>query len=493
MGETVNYLAYDLGASSGRAVVGKFDGERVILEEVHRFSNGAVSVLDGLYWDVLRLHEEMLQGLRRYVQSFGSQLSGIGIDTWGVDFALLDGDDELLGNPRSHRDPRTEGMMNKAFDIVPKEEIFEQTGIQFFELNTLYQLLAMVSQDAQQLQAAKTFLMLPDLFNFWLTGAKVSEFSDATTTQFYDPRKAGWATDLLSRMQIPTGILPHIVQPGTKLGPLRPSIAKEAGLDSTEVIAPACHDTGSAVAAVPMQKQDAAYISCGTWALMGAEIPEPRISSDVLSHNFTNEGGVCGTFRFLKNISGLWIVQECRRIWELEGRSFSFEDLARLAGEAAPLAALVDPDDGSFLTPGNMPSRIRAFCTRTGQPEPESEGAIIRCALESLALKFRQVLIELESVLEKKMEAIHVVGGGSHNTLLCQLTADATGRPVIAGPGEATALGNILMQALADGKVGSLDQIREMVRNSTEVVTYEPAPSESWEPAYGRFLKLLAN
>ena len=493
MGKTVSYLAYDLGASSGRAVLGKFDGEQVALEEVHRFSNSAVPVLDRLYWDVLRLQEEILQGLHRYVQNFGNDLSGIGIDTWGVDFALLDGDDELLGNPRCYRDPRTKGMMNRAFELVPKPEIFEQTGIQFFELNTLYQLLAMASQDARQLHMAETFLMIPDLFNFWLTGAKVSEFSDATTTQFYDPRKNDWATDLLDRMQIPTRFLPTVVQPGTKLGPLRGAIAQETGLRGADVIAPACHDTASAVAAVPMRRADAAYISCGTWALMGSEIQEPMISSDVLSRNFTNEGGACGTFRFLKNITGLWLVQECHRVWELEGRAFSFKDLADLACTASPLVSLIDPDDAAFLAPGDMPSRVRAFCRRTGQPEPETEGETVRCALESLALKFRQVLMELESVLNRQMEVIHIVGGGSRNAPLCQYTANATGRPVISGPAEATALGNILIQAMADGQVGSLAQIREIVRNSTEVVTYDPTSSDLWESAYGKFLKLVGN
>ena len=490
MAHTATYLAYDLGASSGRAVVGRFDGARIALEEVHRFSNGPIPVSDGLYWDVLRLFQEMIQGLRRCVQACGKDLMGIGIDTWGVDFALLDGRDDLLGNPRCYRDARVQGMMEAAFDRVPKEEIFDRTGVQFLEINTLYHLLAMSVRNAPQLQIARTFLMMPDLFNFWLTGRKVCEFSNATTTQFYDPRRQNWAIDLLQRLEIPTDMLPEIVPPGTSLGALRPAIADEVGIRSAEVIAPACHDTGSAVAAVPMQRSDSLYISCGTWALMGAELAQPAITRAALAHNFTNEGGVCNTFRFLKNISGLWPVQECKRIWSRDGRNFSYDDLTRLASEARPLAAFVDPDHADFFAPGDMPARIRAFCKRTGQPEPDTEGAVIRCALESLALKFRHTLDQLEETLGKGMSSIHIVGGGTRNTLLCRFTANATGRPVVAGPVEATALGNILVQALARGQVGSLAEIREIVRNSTDLVTYEPRATDAWNEAYGRFLKL---
>ncbi len=493
MAQTANYLAYDLGASSGRAVVGQFDGARIALREIHRFSNSGIPVSDSLYWNVLRLFEHMLQGLRRCVQTCGTDLMGIGIDTWGVDFALLDAQDELLSNPHCYRDPRTQGMIEAAFKRVSREEIFEQTGVQFLEINTLYQLLAMSLQKSPQLLAAQTFLMMPDLFNFWLTGRKVCEFSDATTTQFYDPRRGGWATDLLNRMEIPTAMLPEIVPPGTPLGPLRPAIASDVGLQSAEVIAPACHDTGSAVAAAPMEGPDSLYISCGTWALLGAELAEPAITPAALTHNFTNEGGVCNTFRFLKNITGLWLVQECKRIWARDGRDLSYDDLTRLASEARPLTAFVDPDHADFLSPGDMPARIRAFCQRTGQPAPETEGAIIRCALESLALKCRTVLDQLEDVLEKRMETIHIVGGGTQNTLLCRFTANAAGRPVIAGPVEATALGNILMQALARGQVGSLAEIREIVRNSTDLITYEPGETEAWGEAYERFLKILGS
>jgi rhamnulokinase len=491
MARKETYIAIDLGASSGRAVAVHFDGERIDLEEVHRFSNSGVAVGDSLYWDVLRLYEEMLNGLRACVQKHGGDIAGIGVDTWGVDYALLDARGDLIGNPYCYRDPRTQGMMNAVFERVSREEIFDHTGLQFMELNTLFQLYAMAKQNHPQLEMARSFLMMPDLFNYWFTGRKACEFSDATTTQFYDPRKGDWSTELLDRLGIPTGMLTDIVPSGTTLGPLRPSIADDVGAGSVDVIAPACHDTGSAVAAVPMTEADAAYISCGTWALLGAEIQEPAITPDVLDHNFTNEGGVFGTFRFLKNITGLWLVQECKRVWDLEGNTRSFAELTGLASKADPLVTLVDPDHADFATPGDFPDRIRSLAEQTGQPLPESEGAVIRCAIESLAMKCRYVLGNLEEVLGRRMKVVHIVGGGIQNTLLCQLVADATGRPVVAGPVEATALGNILMQAYARGRIGSLAEIRQIVRNSTDLVTYEPGDIGPWDEASERFAKML--
>lgn len=485
------YLAFDLGASSGRAVIGRFDGKVVELEEIHRFANGPVTVAGGLYWDALRLYEEMLAGLRKCVQISGPELAGIGIDTWGVDFALLDGVDELLGNPRCYRDPRVQGMLKRAISRVSRAEIFEQTGLQFLEINTLYQLLSMAERNAPRLRMARTFLMMPDLFNFWLTGRKVCEFSNATTTQFYNPKSGGWATDLLDRLDIPKDMLPEIVPPGTSLGALRPEIAADAGVRSGDVIAPACHDTGSAVAAVPFSSADAAYISSGTWALLGTELQVPNVTPEALRYNFTNEGGVCGTFRFLKNVTGLWIVQECRRIRENQGRAFSFSDLVLLAEAAPALTSFIDPDHPDFLEPGDMPARIRAYCKRTGQTEPATDGAVIRCALESLALKCRYVLEDLESVLNRKLRTIHIVGGGIRNTLLNQFTANAAGRPVVTGPAEATALGNVLVQAYARREIDSLAGIREVVRNSTELATFEPDGGGAWDDAYARFRRLL--
>lgn len=485
------YLAFDLGASSGRAVIGRFDGSAIELEEIHRFANGPISVAGGLYWDALRLYDEILAGLRKCARICGPEPAGIGIDTWGVDFALLDDVDELLGNPRCYRDPRVQGMLEKALSRVSREAIFEQTGLQFLEINTLYQLLSMEEENPRRLRMANAFLMMPDLFNFWLTGRKVCEFSNATTTQFYNPRTGAWATDLLDRLGIPADMLPEIVPSGTPLGPLRPEIAADAGIRSAGVIAPACHDTGSAVAAVPFSDADAAYISSGTWALLGAELPAPAVTRAALRHNFTNEGGVCGTYRFLKNITGLWIVQECRRVWENQGHAYSFAELVRLAEAAPALTSFIDPDHSDFLEPGDMPGRIRTYCSRTGQTVPASEGAVIRCALESLALKCRCVLEDLESVLDRRLHTIHVVGGGIRNALLNQFTADATGRPVVAGPAEATALGNILMQVYARGEIDSLAGIREVVRNSTEIVTFEPDGGDAWDDAHSRFRQLL--
>ena len=488
MNQTSNYVALDLGAESGRAVVGCFDGEKLTLSTLHRFPNRPVKVFGGLYWDVLRLFGEMVAALGLYRREFGDRLEGIGLDTWGVDFALIGRDNQLIGNPHHYRDPRTEGMLDAAFERVPRKEIFEDTGIQFMEINTLYQLLSIKLSEHPALDQAEALLMMPDLFNFWLTGVKVCEFSDATTTQFYDPRQRDWARPLLEKLGLPTHFLQEIVQPGTVLGPLHPDIAAETGLPGVSVIAPACHDTGSAVAAVPAQSEDFAYISSGTWSLMGVESPEPVISEDSLAFNFTNEGGVCDTFRLLKNIMGLWLVQECRRTWAQEGKELSYTEITHMATQSAAFGPLVEPDSHEFLRPGDMPSRIREFCVRTGQEQPKTRGEIVRCALESLALKYRWVLEKLELMRGKRLAVIHVVGGGSQNQLLCQLTADATQRPVIAGPIEAAATGNILMQALAQGRIASLSEGRDIVKRSFEVITYEPGSSSGWDDAYARFL-----
>jgi rhamnulokinase len=490
MAEALKFLAFDLGAESGRGVLGRFDGRKLQLEEIHRFPNGPVRLLDHLHWDVLRLFTEMQQALRQCVQREGPDLAGLGVDTWGVDFALLGRDDTLLSNPYHYRDSRTDGMLEEAFRRVPREEIFQATGIQFMQLNTLYQLLAMSLQNSPLLEVAETLLMMPDLFNFWWTGEKVAEFTEATTSQCYDPRAGDWARPLLERLHLPTRILPPIVPPATVLGRLRPAIAEDTGAGDIPVIAPATHDTGSAVAAVPAAGRDFVYISSGTWSLMGTEVTEPIITSASLDYNFTNEGGVCHTFRFLKNIMGLWLVQESRRTWEREGESLSYRELTALAQAAPPFVAFLEPDHPSFLAPGDMPGRIRAFCQATGQPVPGEKGSVVRCALESLALKYRWVLEKLEEMLGRRLPVIHIVGGGTQNTLLCQFTADATGRPVQAGPIEATAMGNILMQALALGQVSSLEEAREVVRNSFEVVTYQPQNTSAWEEAYGRYLQI---
>lgn len=491
MAQTRNYLAFDLGAESGRAVLGRLDGRTLRIETLHRFGNGPVRIGKHLYWDVLRLWTELKAGLAAYRAAHGVDLAGLGLDTWGVDFGLLDAHDELLGNPHHYRDVRTEGMLEAAFARVSREDIFAATGIQFMEINTLYQLLALRLQGSPMLDVAKTFLMIPDLLNYWLTGVRVSEFSIATTTQFYDPRAHDWARGLLERLDLPTDILPPIVQPGEQLGTLLPEIGAEVGLGAVPVIAPACHDTGSAVAAVPATGDSFAYLSSGTWSLMGVETREPVIDAQSLALNFTNEGGVCGTIRLLKNIMGLWLVQECRRTWAVQGRELSYDEITQLAAAAPPFGPLVDPDHHDFLRPADMPRRIVEYCQRTGQRVPQSDGEIARCALESLALKYRWTLERLEQLQGRRLEVIHVVGGGSQNRLLCQLTADATQRVVVAGPVEATATGNVLMQAIAGGELNSLAEARQVVRQSFDLVTYEPGSASGWDEAYARLLTLM--
>jgi rhamnulokinase len=484
-------LAFDLGAESGRGVVGLFDGHRLELDEINRFPNGAVRTLDTLHWNVLSLHGAMLETLRLCAAVYGT-VDSLGIDSWGVDFALLGRDGALLGNPRHYRDPHTEDIMEAAFGRVPREFVFRQTGIQFMRFNTLFQLLALQRDRSPLLDAAQTLLMIPDLFHYFFTGIKVNEFTDASTSQMIDPAGRTWAYDLVNAFGLPGHILGSIVQPGTVLGPLRASVASETGLNPAPVIAPASHDTGSAVAAVPAQGKSWAYISSGTWSLMGAELPAPLINEKVRQCNFTNEGGVGGTIRFLKNIMGLWLVQECRRAWERAGQAYSYEALARLAAAAPPFVSIVNPDDTSFMLPANMPAALGEFCRKTGQPVPVEPGPVVRCALESLALRYRWVLERLEELLGQRLNTIHIVGGGCQNELLCQLAADACDRQVLAGPVEATAIGNVLVQAIGLGLLGSLADAREVVRRSFEVLAYTPREPSRWEAPYQRFLSFLA-
>jgi rhamnulokinase len=486
-----NYLAIDLGAESGRAILGEFNGSHLVLKEVHRFPNSPVRLPDGLHWDALRLFGEIKHSIASAVQQTGDHLDGIGIDTWGVDYGLLDRQGVLLSNPYHYRDSRTDGMVEAAFSVVPRQEIFEQTGIQFMQLNTLYQLFAMARSDSPILEIAETFLTMPDLFNYWLTGRKGCEFTNATTTQCYNPRERTWAHGMLERLGIPSRIFPEIIRTGSVLGPLLPDLAQELGASPIPVIAPACHDTGSAVAAVPGAGDNYAWISSGTWSIMGVTVNEPVINAQTLARNFTNEGGVNYTYRLSKNIMGLWLVQECRRTWNARGESFTYEELTRSAASAKPLQSLIDPDAIEFLKPGDMPARIQAFCERTGQPLPQSTGEVVRCALESVALRYRWVIERLEELLGRRLETIHIMGGGTKNRLLSQLTADATGRQVITGPIEATATGNLLTQALALGEIASLDDIRAIVCQSFDVETFEPNPSGAWEDAYARFLTLI--
>jgi rhamnulokinase len=489
------YLAIDLGASNGRVLAARFDGKRLSLEEVHRFSNGPVAAAGHLYWDVLRLWTEIQDGLRVAHEQHGNRIASLGIDTWGVDFALLDRHDQLLGNPYNYRDPQTQGMIEKACKTVSREEIFAATGLQFMPLNTLFQLLALKERKSPQLEIAKSFLMIPDYFHWLLTGEKANEFTDASTTQFLDPRTGKWATSLLERFGLPTEMLQPIVHPGTNLGTLMPSVQQATGMGPVPVIVPGTHDTASAVLAVPTSSAASdqpnwCYISSGTWSLMGAEVVSPVINEASRAYNFTNEGGVGGTIRLLKNITGLWLVQECRRIWSLRGKEFTFDQLKALAAHAEPLRSVINPDDPRFMAPEDMPAEIARFCRETNQPIPDSEGAIIRCALESMALRYRTVLGWLEDLTGATMETIHIVGGGSQNRQLCQMAASCCDRRVAAGPVEATALGNVAMQAIAAGDLASIQQAREVIAASFPLEYYEPESVAPWDNAYERFLEL---
>ncbi|MBY0228988.1 MAG: rhamnulokinase [Gemmataceae bacterium] len=484
------FLAFDLGAESGRGILGLFDGARLALEEIHRFPNGGVRTLDSLHWDVLRLWSSIGEGLRHAAARAGG-VDSVGIDTWGVDFALLGRDGSLLGNPRHYRDPHTEAYPGKAFATVPREEVFRQTGIQFMRFNSLYQLLALRDARSPLLDAARHLLFIPDLFHYWLTGIKANELTDASTSQMIDPSTRGWAYPLAQSFGLDTRLLGSIVQPGTVLGPLRAGVASDAGLNPVPVVATATHDTAAAVAAVPAGAGSWAYISSGTWSLMGVELDAPLLGEAALRANFTNEIGFGGTVRFLKNVMGLWLVQECRRAWERAGQRMGYDELMRLASEAAAFGPVVDPDDASFILPASMPQALADYCRKSGQAVPQGVGPVVRCALESLALRYRWVLARLEELTGTRRDTIHIVGGGCQNELLCQLTADACGRVVVAGPVEATAIGNVLVQAVGLRHLGSLADGREVVRASFGVKRYEPRPDARWEERYGRFLGLL--
>ncbi|HVM71106.1 MAG TPA: rhamnulokinase family protein [Anaerolineales bacterium] len=482
--KTSNFLAIDLGAESGRVIVGTLRDGTLTLTETHRFPNIPVKAPSGMHWNVAALWQEVRRGIRLSAQSV--PLQSLGVDTWGVDFALLDKAGSLLGNPHHYRDARTDGMLEKALEIVPREAIFAQTGIQFMQINTLYQLLSMVIARDPQLEAAQTFLTMPDLFNYWLSGQIACEFTNATTTQCFDPHTRTWATALLEALHIPTQIFPPICEPGRRLGSLLPAVMYETGAGSIPVIAPACHDTGSAVAAVPAEGQDFAWLSSGTWSILGTEVREPVLSPKALEYNFTNEGGVSGTWCLSKNITGLWIVQECKREWGL-----SYDELTRQASEAKAFLAVIDPDAPDFLRPGDMPEKVRKFCAKTHQAIPQTQGEIVRVALESLALKYRFALERLDELAGRHLEPLHIFGGGTKNRLLNQFSADATGRMVVAGPVEATASGNILMQAIAMGELASIAEARRLVRHSFAIEEYHPGNESGWEGAFQKLKALM--
>ncbi len=490
------FLAIDLGASSGRLVAGLFDGGTLRLEEIYRFENGGVVAADRMYWDLLNIWRHLVQGLRAGATAHGDRIASVGIDTWGVDFGLLGRGDEILGNPFHYRDSRKTGSMERAFSIVRREEIFAETGLQFMEFNSLFQLLQLKTDNSPLLDAAESLLMMPDLLNWLMTGEKVNERTNASTTQFYNPTTGAWATSLLDRFEIPTRMLGQIVDPGTRLGTLRSSLQEETGLSRVDVVLPGTHDTASAVVSVPATsrpgaKPDWCYISSGTWSLMGVEVPEPVVNEKCLRLNFTNEGGVGGTTRLLKNIAGMWLVQECRRSWKQSGNDFDWEQLVKLADASPPLVSLIDPDHVGFVSPRDMPAAIRDFCRESGQPIPETEGAVIRCALESIALRYRMVLGWLEELVEGRLETIHIVGGGGQNQTLCQMAANCCNRRVVAGPVEATAIGNIMMQAVASGDVGSLAEARQVIHRSFDVRDFVPQQPEPWDQAFGKFQALV--
>ena len=486
----LDLLAYDLGAESGRAMLGHFDGERLGVDEIYRFPNNPVRVNQHLYSDVLRLWSEIQTGLQMAHAQSETGLASLGVDTWGVDFALLDKDDRLLGNPFHYRDPHTQGSLDAALKCVSREEIYTQTGNQLIEFNTLFQLVALQQAENPILQAAHSLLMLPDLFHFWLSGEKSTEVTIASTSQCFNPYEFTWATDLLQRLELPIDIFQPVVPAGSLLGRLQPWLADQVGCEPIPVIAPACHDTGSAVAAIPVSKPDFMYISSGTWSLIGVELEKPLINAYSLSANLANEGGVGGRIRLLKITPGMWLLQQCRNEWARRGLVHTYADLTQMAAEAPDFGPLVAVGAQEFAAPGDVPERIQAYCRRTRQSIPQTVGEIVRCILESLAVEYRLTLEELETLLDWPVSVIHIIGGGSRNSLLNQLTADITHRPVIAGPVEATVAGNLLVQAMGLGQLASLDELRQVTRNSFETQIFEPRPNNHWEEAYDRVRQL---
>jgi rhamnulokinase len=467
------YLAIDLGAESGRAMLANFADQKLELRELHRFPNNPVSLPTGLYWDTLRIFYEVCEGLRLSARQT-DRLDGIAVDTWGVDFGLLGPEGALIDNPRHYRDARTHGVPEQLFEVVSRSDVFRETGIQVMEINSLYQLYAIYLQSPWLLESAHRLLFMPDLLNYFLTGVECSERTIASTSQFYNPVTKAFATDMLRRLGITAGFLGNLVDPGTYLGPVLPYVADQSGLESdTPVYTVGGHDTASAVAAVPTEGgENWCYISSGTWSLMGMELDLPIINDQTLKANFTNEVGVGGKIRLLKNIAGLWLIQECRRAWAREGTEYTYSELMDLAAAAKPLETVIDPDD--FYAPGNHPRRIKYYCRETGQPVPEDIGGMCRVILYSLAVRYKEVLRTMESLTGRRIDVIHIVGGGSRNRLLNQLAADVTSRRVVAGPAEATAAGNALTQAMGAGDLGSIDEIREVVRRSFAVEEFRP-------------------
>jgi len=485
MAEVKKYIAVDLGAESGRVMLGSVSAEKLVLEEIHRFSNGPIEENDSLRWDFDRLFSEVKIGIGKAVKAARAQVWGIGVDSWGVDFGLLDADGKLIENPYHYRDSQTNGMREKAFELISKREIYENTGVQFMQLNSIYQLLAMRLNNSIALAKAKNLIFIADLLSYYLCGKIFGEYSLASTSQLMDMQTGRWSKEVLERLSLPVNIMPKVVSPGTVVGQLTAKIGTDLGCGSIPVIAVGSHDTASAVVAVPAaQDTNWAYLSSGTWSLMGVEIPKAIVNDKTFEYEFTNEGGVENTIRLLKNIMGLWLMQECRRQWQREGTDLSYNELAALAEKAKPFARHIDVDYSEFLAPGDMPKRINDYLAETGQKPIDDKGQMIRTILENLALKYRSIMGAIEDVLGDTIEVLHIVGGGIQNELLCQFTANSLGKKVITGPIEATASGNILMQAKATGQIKTLAEAREILCNSFELKEYEPQQTSLWEKQY---------
>lgn len=488
--EERQFLAFDLGAESGRALVGILKEDKLVVEEIHRFVNRPVEILGRLYWNVPQIFQEIKEGINKAFSKY-PHIESIGIDTWGVDFGLVTKEGYLAGLPVCYRDHRTDGILEKAFKVMPRERIYELTGIQIMQINTLFQLYSMVLENSSLFKSAYKLLFMPDLFNFMLTGEMKTEFSIATTSQLYNPIKDSWEEEIFERFRIPIEIMPELEMPGKEIGKISESIRREFNIKDISVISPCGHDTACAVASVPAEGEDWAYLSSGTWSLMGVELKEPIINKDSLEANFTNEGGVNKTFRFLKNIMGLWLLQSVRRIWMKEGTEFTYSEITKMAEEEKPFQFFINPDDSSFLNPPNMVLAIREYCEKTGQKIPETKGEIVRCILESLAFRYKEVFESLEKIIGRKIKILHIVGGGSQNALLSQFTANVLGIPVMTGPVEATAIGNIMIQAISRGAIKDLSSGRKIIRNSFEPIIYYPKDTEIWEREYKRYKEVI--
>lgn len=486
---TKRVLAFDFGASSGRAIIGCFDGDKITLEEVHRFSNDPVSVGGTVYWDVLRLFYEIKQGIIKAKIAGG--FDSIGIDTWGVDFGLIDSEGKLMENPVHYRDARTAGLVDEAFKTMPKEKLYGITGIQFMELNTLFQLISLKKYRPWMLERADKMLFMPDLFGYMLTGKMCAEYSIASTSQLIDLDKRTWSKEILDAFGIKESVFAPLVQPGTVLGELSKEICEECGVDPVPVISVCGHDTQSAITSVPCEDGDFAFLSSGTWSLFGTELDKPIVNETSMNINITNEGGFDGSTGFLKNIIGLWLIQESRRQWKREGKEYSYADLEKLALAAEPFKCFIDPDAPEFVPHGNIPERVREFCRKTGQFVPETVGEIMRCIYESLAMKYRLTFKKLRECTERDYPVIHVIGGGTKDGLLCQMTANSCDRTVKAGPIEATVMGNVAVQLMSDGSVKNIGQARKIVADSSELKTFEPKDTDKWAGAYEDFLKVI--